>query len=253
MILKQAEQFPWRVAAAEDWADKITHQPYPTKHDQGSEGKYTIPNPEDNPDFPNNPIGYLHYRKKYDREKPYFTIDFIGTHPDYQHQEVATALLNRMGSDYPDVPIDPGGLSESGEGLAKHLYENPEAAKHFVPGHAESGGWVADSGWTSEQKRMMAYRTAVQQMSPDITLQHIPHPNGGGGSIVRAFDGEQKVGELAHAKSGKIVWVDVHPDYRRQGIASAMLEHARAQQPGIYHAPNLERSDESRAWAKAVP
>lgn len=51
---------------------------------------------------------------------------------------------------------------------------------------------------------------------------------------------------------GQIDWVGVAPEHRRQGLATAMLEHARGLdlKPSPKHSP--ERTDDGDAWARSV-
>ena len=47
-----------------------------------------------------------------------------------------------------------------------------------------------------------------------------------------------------------IKMVQVHPDYQRQGIATAMWNYAKER--GLKPAHELEKTPEGEAWAKAV-
>lgn len=51
-------------------------------------------------------------------------------------------------------------------------------------------------------------------------------------------------------EAGEILNLDVHPDFRRRGIASEMYRHGRAHTPAPQHSP--ERTPEGTAWAHAV-
>ena len=87
-----------------------------------------------------------------------------------------------------------------------------------------------------------------------VTLHH--HEGPISHTITAHTDKGNKAGSLEWDKSsGKIEDIDVHPEARRQGIASHMwdLAHQVAQETGTpapQHSP--ERTPEGDAWAKAV-
>jgi len=68
----------------------------------------------------------------------------------------------------------------------------------------------------------------------------------GGPWTIEAHKGNKRVGYLEGKGEVKDVWV--HPDHRRQGIASAMYRKAR--QLGMTH--STIRTDEGEAWAKST-
>ena len=49
---------------------------------------------------------------------------------------------------------------------------------------------------------------------------------------------------------GRIGYVEVAPEYRRQGVATALLEAARQWDPSVHHSDNL--TPDGRAWAERV-
>ncbi len=58
-------------------------------------------------------------------------------------------------------------------------------------------------------------------------------------------------GMLSWDENGVISWVQVYNDeYKRRGIAEAMLEYARTIDPRVQHSPDL--SDDGAGWASAV-
>lgn len=69
----------------------------------------------------------------------------------------------------------------------------------------------------------------------------------GGPWIIEAHKGKKRVGYLEGNTDVKDVWV--HPDHRRQGIASAMFR--KAQKLGMEH--GTIRTDAGEAWAKTTP
>jgi GNAT superfamily N-acetyltransferase len=130
-ILKQAEQWPWRVAMADTapWQNRITHYPWPD-----GTGTYAIMNGQ------GDDLGSLQYRHVKGTEQPETFIDHIETHPDYQGQGIAQSLMERLHQDHPDHKINPGRTTQDGAEFTQRLLdENPEhrdllTDRHWAPG-----------------------------------------------------------------------------------------------------------------------
>jgi len=60
-----------------------------------------------------------------------------------------------------------------------------------------------------------------------------------------------EIGKLAIDGAGKILIVEVAPDYRRQGIATRMLNELRAADYRVLHDWENMR-DDGAVWARAV-
>ena len=101
--------------------------------------------------------------------------------------------------------------------------------------------------------RHSALRTAMPAPLPEgIAFHHHPTENGGGMVEVvmpgaPAWKGQQGlVGYLGYEPDGEIGGVEVHPDYQRHGIATAMNDLARQHMPELYHSSDL--TDDGEAW-----
>lgn len=69
--------------------------------------------------------------------------------------------------------------------------------------------------------------------------------------------GEEVIGSLALSSprpfqnnARMVLMVEVHPDYRRKGIATAMWEYAKAQ--GLNPTHELIKTEDGNVWALAV-
>ena len=113
----------------------------------------------------------------------------------------------------------------------------------------------------------------------NLSKHQFPYEIRHGSGIVGAFLGERQVGSLSwhDPQPAREVWggrrnpdgsiesvliprpatpeivrkVVVHPDHRRRGVATAMLDAARMRHPALMHSDN--ESAEGAAWAKARP
>jgi GNAT superfamily N-acetyltransferase len=59
------------------------------------------------------------------------------------------------------------------------------------------------------------------------------------------IDGALGSGEIP-PKPGEVGTVEVHPDYQRAGVATALFDHARSINPEVHHSENL--SPAGRKW-----
>lgn len=74
---------------------------------------------------------------------------------------------------------------------------------------------------------------------------------GPGAHQLGAYQGEQKVGHMLwDRKSGSILELRTHPDYRRQGVATGMFNHAQSFDPPAKH--HSSRTPEGDAFAKST-
>lgn len=73
--------------------------------------------------------------------------------------------------------------------------------------------------------------------------------------VVTARLGGQEVGHVRWATegehAGRVVYITVHPDHQRKGIASALFQHAKSVDPRVHHAHD-NQTLEGRAWAQKV-
>ena len=71
-------------------------------------------------------------------------------------------------------------------------------------------------------------------------------------SQIVAYRGKRAVGKLSVDRvAGAVHEVFVRPDYRRRGVASQMLDHARRVYPDLQHSTALH--PDGAAFAKARP
>lgn len=61
------------------------------------------------------------------------------------------------------------------------------------------------------------------------------------------------IGYLNHDYGGTIGNVHVRDEYQRQGIATAMLNHAQAQNPDMTFGHSTNLTGDGSAWSKASP
>lgn len=56
--------------------------------------------------------------------------------------------------------------------------------------------------------------------------------------------------QLAHDEKHSIAYVKTEPEHRRQGIATALYDHAKALEPALHHARTL--SEDGERWARGM-
>jgi len=91
---------------------------------------------------------------------------------------------------------------------------------------------------------------ASDHLSP-VQFSFDDYPKSGG--VVGAMSGEDEHGYLdwtnnPHGAQINSVWV--HPDHRRQGLATQMLAHAKAH--GVDPKHNEQRTESGDAWARST-
>lgn len=96
----------------------------------------------------------------------------------------------------------------------------------------------------------VTYRLNVGQRITTVTA-HIPFARPNSRWLDRRAR-TQEIGALEFLQdSDTIDWIWVHPNYRRRGVATGMLEQARLLFPDLAHSDNL--SEDGMAWANARP
>jgi GNAT superfamily N-acetyltransferase len=96
---------------------------------------------------------------------------------------------------------------------------------------------------------------------PELNNLQFEHAEYEGSHIVVAKTGPRQVGQMTWRGStspaaqalepGEIQRIDVDKKYRRKGVASGMLEHARTVDPGVKHSNHL--SGPGKKWSEARP
>lgn len=67
---------------------------------------------------------------------------------------------------------------------------------------------------------------------------------------VRAYDGENRVGEIHWGPDGQIQEIYVPEQHRRKGVGRALLEHARSLEPGLHH--SLDLTEDGMGFARGT-
>jgi len=89
---------------------------------------------------------------------------------------------------------------------------------------------------------------------PRVSIPGKPKPGGYRIQATHTESGES-VGNLFCDHSGKVQSIQVEPEHRRKGVATAMWEHAQGlAEQGKVPKPkhSSDRSDQGDAWAKSV-
>ena len=131
-----------RLAMAwDEWAPKIEkvdtiRSPWPSGH-----GSYVIPHPYTdrqpgdtwNHDPRRGAFSGLTYLRKKDRQgNPSISVGLVSTHPAYRNRGIAESLMRRLHEDHPGIPIDPGVMTDDGQGFHNRMLEKEPTAKGLV-------------------------------------------------------------------------------------------------------------------------
>lgn len=119
----------------------------------------------------------------------------------------------------------PSENGQSSEGLA-YLLSHVESRKYVGP---EKHSGIPENG-------------VSRHVSGNGSHRYVMHVNGEPVSAVQVVSREKGVGQVANAYT--------HPDYRRQGHARALLQHAANDFPTLTHSDHL--SGDGAAWRNAV-
>ena len=141
--------------------------------------------------------------------------------------------------------------------------QHPAPPGDFTPKH--NTGYSAEMGRTSRWFK----RKGIQQPPKGLQMHYFPDQDsvdaayGSGGEIqapvVTAHHPDSKYQPTGFLqwdtaehpeRPNTISWIDVDPDFRRQGIGAAMYEHAKRFNPDLQHSE--QRSIEGDDWAHAV-
>lgn len=138
---------------------------------------------------------------------------------------------------------------------------NPEGEvplKENAPVNVWGVSWKhhTEPGWHFHELEKPVTKTAGRL--PDLRFEHLPpeenHSYGGARQDTHTLhaylgSGDTHVGELSwFGEDGMIRDVDVHPEHRRQGIASELLRRAREIQPEVHHSGAF--TPDGKAWSE---
>jgi GNAT superfamily N-acetyltransferase len=136
--------------------------------------------------------------------------------------------------------------------LAELRASHPEAV--IVPGTAD----VATSPWWQSAQHQASYTAGAKGDTPDLTFTIEDGTWAGqfsGKRALKAFVDGTMVGHLIwmtrperHWSVGEVVSIEVEPEYRRRGIATAMLARARQDDPTVHHGP--VQTEDGAAWSQ---
>ena len=130
---------------------------------------------------------------------------------------------------------------------SNHAWGGPQVTPH-PEWRSKSGFEVMHELHPHELSFEGARRMAVRD---DMEYHHIQQGKNPGFNLVAASHQGKVVGHVSWGPNeAKVNNLWVHPDYRREGVASAIWHHARTIQPDLVHHP--DRSDAGNAFAHSM-
>lgn len=203
-----------------------SHAVYTIDHDNGTQSH----------------LSFSHHKNR--SGKPFLRIVGLYTQPQYKKDGVAESFMRRLMQDHPDAAIDPGDMTQQGQGFHDRMLEKEPDARNVV---------TAGKNGDLPENLTFRHRPAGSGSFPDVIQPTISVS--GSFPTVTAHDGDRMVGYLQWhddhpRKKGEIWDLRVHPDYQRRGVATALFDWTTDQiDPDLHHSNNL--SDEGRAFAES--
>jgi len=171
------------------------------------------------------------------------TIHNLHVEPDQRRRGIGSALMDEVQRRHPDSTLDHGDRTANGEDWWEGytdgktvrrgrtaLLERVEKLGPIIPvaGVLEGSSTPYD---------------ATYQTPDDLHYLH-RDPQG----VYSRTKAGRLSGFLNWNSQGEVGSVQVHPDYRRHGLASALWEHAKMAEPNLHHSTTL--SNDGAAWAE---
>jgi GNAT superfamily N-acetyltransferase len=216
-----ASQRFWAMAW-DDWKDQIQGGCDNCEPLSGGVGRYRIHHPGGENSF----LSFTHERDS--DWNPALGIRVLFTNPDYRHDGVAESMMRRLVDDHPDQKIKPGYMLNEGQAFHDKMLEKEPRAKDLVTGRF--------------------WRTSMPAPAPK-GLQFRPGtPRSRGLGRVDAYVGDDPVGHLewldddnpwskvTPRRPGEVSHIYVHPNARRQSVATEMFDHVKNNvRPDLHH------------------
>jgi GNAT superfamily N-acetyltransferase len=216
-----ASQRFWAMAW-DDWKDQIQGGCDNCEPLSGGVGRYRIHHPGGENSF----LSFTHERDS--DWNPALGIRVLFTNPDYRHDGVAESMMRRLVDDHPGQKIKPGTMLNEGQAFHDKMLEKEPRAKDLVAGRF--------------------WRTSMPAPAPK-GLQFRPGtPRSKGLGRVDAYVGDDPVGHLewldddnpwskvTPRRPGEVSHIYVHPNARRQSVATEMFDHVKNNvRPDLHH------------------
>lgn len=210
------------------------HAPGPLNDDDEGYGNIYVTHGDD----PHNVVGESYYGPHPGRQEHLELASRVA--PEHRRKGVATGMYDfaeRL-TGKPTAPADINSQQAQGfwanrlqpktAASAKHTHGDYEAiALHWKDGSGEASAYHTPTG-----KRVADMRWGKVHTAPGCA------------------EGEKHCTDPSHFTSGVIQAMGVHPEHRRQGVATAMLQAAHKAGVTPVHSP--DRSDAGDAWARSL-
>jgi GNAT superfamily N-acetyltransferase len=198
-------------------------------------------------------LDYYHYHH---RGQDQVAISGIYTHPDNRNDGVAEALMRRLSEDHPGVPIDPGTMTNDGQGFHDRMLEKEPSARELVTAVRLAMAW---DEWAPK----------VQHDYDNWGDGSKTRPRRGYGSLYIQHDsppGLSQVTYYHHPDTKEILIGTLHTEspYRNDGVAEALMRTLHEAYPDhvitpgqmspngqAFHDRMLEKEPDARALVTA--
>lgn len=243
-----------RVAMAwDEWADKIRHIPE-EEYDLVGQNAYEIHH-----DPQGRTVSDLSYSVHPDNT---VSIHMLHVQPQFQGKGIAEALIRRLHQDYPNHKINPGSMTEQGQGFHDRMLQKEPTARDLVTAYRlasydETPYWAAawdddedDDDWPEEAREVFRQRSAMAWGDWQDKIQG----GCGDGCAYNRTEGRYVIPqagaflnyEHAFYNDEPQLWISgiyTHPQNRNDGVAEALVRRLAEDHPGVPINPGIMTGD----------
>jgi GNAT superfamily N-acetyltransferase len=166
-------------------------------------------------------LDYAHYLDK--KGKPYLGVEMLRTALGNRDDGVAEALMRRLSGDYPGIPINPGSMTEMGQGFHDRMLEKEPMARDLVRSAHRLLQAMAWDEWSDKIEHRRMNPILPPDEEHNYFIDHDP-----------TFDGERESVLSFTVQPDKKIFVQnlyTEKPFRNKGIAESFFRRLHQDYP----------------------
>ena len=228
--------------AWDEWAPKIKQTTYGDERDEvgcmsgecsydnNEVGSYAI---EHDDGIGESSVTYGHYKD--DEGNPYLGIVGLETDEDYRNDGVAESLIRRIHQDHPGIKIDPGFMTDDGQGFHDRMLEKEPDARSIV---AQANRLLLAMAWNDWAPLINGGCEGAWGKEPCARGSEGRYTISQAGAFLNySHDSHMGKPEI------KVETIYTHPQNRNDGVAEALMRRLAEDHPGVPINPGLMTRD----------